>query len=261
MDTATPPLAEDSPAASPAGPPHAQSPNPKDQLIVALDFPTAAQALALADQLQGLCRWLKVGMELYYAAGNPVIEALRLRGFDVFLDLKLYDIPNTVAAAVRSVTEAGASLLTVHASGGAAMLQAAVQAAAHPRAPKLLAVTVVTSMDAAELAGVGVSDPPAAQALRLARLAQSVGIDGLVCSAEEIVALRQALRPHATLVVPGIRPAGAALGDQRRVATPAQAIALGASMLVVGRPVTQAHDPAKATAAILAEMTSASPRP
>jgi len=239
-------------AAQPKAP--AAPKDPKDRLIVALDFPSAEQALALADELQGLCRWVKVGMELYYAAGRTVVERLRARGFDVFLDLKLYDIPNTVAGAVRSVSGIGASLLTVHASGGAAMLRAAAEAAHCTGAPKLLAVTVVTSMDAAELAGVGVNDTPSAQALRLALLAKTAGIDGLVCSAEEIVALREAMGPGATLVVPGIRPAGTDAGDQKRVATPADAIACGASMLVVGRPITQADDPAKAAAAILEEM-------
>jgi orotidine-5'-phosphate decarboxylase len=230
------------------------SQNAKDQLIVALDFPSAREALRLADELQGLCRWVKVGMELYYAAGNSVIEQLRNRGFDVFLDLKLYDIPNTVAGAVRSVTASGASLLTVHAGGGAAMLQAAAEAAERPNAPKLLAVTIVTSMNAAELSGVGVSDTPAVQVLRLAHLARAAGIDGLVCSPEEVKALRTAMGPDATIVVPGIRPAGANLNDQKRVATPADAIAHGASMLVVGRPITQAKEPAAAAAAILAEM-------
>jgi len=235
-------------------PAEASGSDPRDRLIVALDFPSPARALQLADELRGLCRWVKVGMELYYAAGNSVVERLRARGFDVFLDLKLYDIPNTVAGAVRSVTGIGASLLTVHASGGAAMLRAAAEAADRTDAPKLLAVTVVTSMDAAELSGVGVTDTPAAQALRLARLAQSEGIDGMVCSAQDIAALRDAVGPRATLVVPGIRPSGAKAGDQKRVATPADAIAQGASMLVVGRPITQADDPAEATAAILAEM-------
>jgi orotidine-5'-phosphate decarboxylase len=230
--------------------------DPKDQLIVALDFPSAHQALALADELHGLCRWVKVGMELYYAAGNSVVERLRARGFDVFLDLKLYDIPNTVAGAIRSVTGSGASLLTVHASGGAAMLRAAAEAADRPDAPKLLAVTVVTSMDAAELSGIGVNDPPAAQAVRLARLATAAGIDGLVCSAQEIVALRKAMGPDVTLVIPGIRPAGTVAADQKRIATPADAIAQGASMLVVGRPITQAADPATAASAILEEMAA-----
>jgi orotidine-5'-phosphate decarboxylase len=152
--------------------------------------------------------------------------------------------------------------LTIHASGGEQMMRAADQAASAPDAPKLLAVTVLTSMDAAQLSGVGVSDSPAAQVLRLARLAKAAGIDGLVCSAEEVNAVRTVMGPDALLVVPGIRPAGAgesaAADDQSRIATPAQAIARGASMLVVGRPITLAPDPAKAAAAILAEIGKAS---
>ena len=239
--------------------PAAASPlDPQDRLIVALDFPSATAALDLADQLQGTCRWFKVGMELYYAAGNSVIERLRERGFDVFLDLKLHDIPNTVAGAVRSVTGVGASLLTIHAGGGERMMRAAAEAASAPNAPRLLAVTVLTSIDAPELAAIGVSDSPETQVLRLASLAQTAGINGLVCSPEEVSAVRQLMGPAALLVIPGIRPAGAAVGDQSRVATPAQAIAQGASMLVVGRPITQAADPAKAAADILAEIKSAS---
>ena len=226
----------------------------RDRLIVALDFPSAAAALGMVDRLEGTCRWFKVGMELYYAAGSSVVEQLQRRGFKVFLDLKLHDIPNTVAGAVRSVTSMGAGMLTVHAGGGEAMMRAAAEAAAEPGAPKLLAVTVLTSMDAGELVGVGVVDGPAAQVLRLARLAKVSGIDGLVCSSEEVAAVREAMGAEATLVVPGIRPAGAAVGDQRRVASPAEAMARGASMLVVGRPITQAGDPARAVEGILAEM-------
>jgi orotidine-5'-phosphate decarboxylase len=228
--------------------------DPRDRLIVALDFASAQAAMELVDQLQGTCRWFKVGMELYYSAGNSVVEHLRERGFQVFLDLKLHDIPNTVAGAVRSVARAGAGLLTVHAGGGEAMMRAACEAASGPSAPRLLAVTVLTSMDAGQLSGVGVSDTPAAQVLRLAKLAKTAGIEGLVCSAEEVAAVREAMGPDALLVVPGIRSVGADIGDQRRVSTPADAIAWGASMLVVGRPITQAADPAKMAAGILAEM-------
>ena len=235
-------------------------PNPldvRDRLIVALDFPSADAAMELVERLEGCCRWFKVGMELYYAAGNRVIEGLRERGFEVFLDLKLHDIPNTVSGAVRSVTGTGASLLTVHAGGGGQMMAAAAQAASEPGAPQLLAVTVLTSMDVAELHAVGVTGDPAAQVLRLARLAGAAGIDGLVCSAEEVAAVRAAMGPKARLVVPGIRPAGVTGGDdQRRVASAAEAIARGASMLVVGRPITQAADPARAAAGILAEIAS-----
>jgi len=237
----------------------AGSEDPRNRLAVALDFPSSQPALAFVDRLEGTCRWLKIGMELYYAAGNQLLETLRSRGYEIFLDLKLHDIPNTVAGAVRSVTHSGASLLTIHASGGEAMIRAAAEAAAVPGAPKLLAVTVLTSMDAAQLSGIGVPDAPAQQVLRLAKLAQSAGSAamGMVCSAEEVALLRAELVPGTTLVVPGIRPAGAALGDQRRVATPATAIAAGASMLVVGRPITQAADPAAAAQAILHEIAGA----
>jgi orotidine-5'-phosphate decarboxylase len=232
--------------------------NPKDRLAVALDLPDTLQAFDLVNRLGDTCQWFKVGMELYYAAGNSFVQQLRDRGFNVFLDLKLHDIPNTVAGAVRSATQAGASLLTVHASGGAAMLSAAAEAAATPGAPRLLAVTVLTSMDANELSGIGVAGTPAEQVLRLARLAQSSGIDGMVCSAEEVSTLRIEMGPQTMLVIPGIRPTGAATEDQRRIATPAKAIAQGASMLVVGRPITRAADPAAAARAILEEIAQAS---
>lgn len=228
-----------------------------DRLIVALDLPSATAAFELVDELQGICRWFKVGMELYYAAGNSVVSRLRDRGFDVFLDLKLHDIPNTVAGAVRSVASTGASLLTVHASGGEKMMRAAVQAASRPDSPQLLAVTVLTSMDAADLNATGVVDSPESQVVRLANLARSAGVPGLVCSPQELAAVRQALGSEPLVVVPGIRPADAqGSDDQSRIATPAQAIAAGASMLVVGRPITQAADPAKAAGAILAEIAS-----
>lgn len=231
--------------------------DPKDRLAVALDFADARQALDLVDSLGDTCQWFKVGMELYYAAGNSLVQDLRNRGFDIFLDLKMHDIPNTVARAVRSATQAGASLLTIHASGGAAMMAAAVQAAAGTNAPRIIAVTVLTSMDANELAAVGVADSPAQQVLRLAKLARSAGIDGMVCSAEEAASLRAELGPEALLVVPGIRPAASASEDQKRIATPEAAITQGASLLVVGRPITRATDPAAAARAILDEIAKA----
>jgi orotidine-5'-phosphate decarboxylase len=227
---------------------------PRERLIVALDFPSAAAALHLVDSLEGRCQWFKVGLELYLAAGAEIVRLLRNRGFDIFLDLKLHDIPNTVASAVHSVSSLGASLLTVHAAGGPAMLEAAAQAATSPDAPRLLAVTVLTSMDAAQLGAIGVATSPAEQVLRLARLAESSGIDGLVCSSAELSMLRRELGASPLLVVPGIRPVGAAIADQRRIATPATAIADGASMLVVGRPITQSPNPAAAFEAILAEI-------
>jgi orotidine-5'-phosphate decarboxylase len=230
----------------------------KSHLAIALDHPDAAQALALVDHLGDTCQWYKVGMELYYAEGNRIVQHLRDRGFNVFLDLKLHDIPNTVAGAVRSATQAGASLLTIHASGGSAMMSAAAEAATASGSPRLLAVTVLTSMDANELAGIGISASPAEQVLRLARLAQASGINGMVCSPEEVAILRKETGPDSLLVVPGIRPAGSAVGDQKRVATPTQAIADGASLLVVGRPITRATDPAAAARAVLQEIELAS---
>jgi orotidine-5'-phosphate decarboxylase len=228
--------------------------NAQDRLAVALDVPDARSALEMVDRLGGVCRWLKVGMELYYTAGNELVETLRGRGYRIFLDLKLHDIPNTVAGAVRSVTGVGAELLTVHASGGPAMLRAAAEAAQVPGAPRLLAVTVLTSMDAGELDATGVHGTPAEQVVRLAKLAKTAGIDGMVCSPEEVAAVRSATGPETILVVPGIRPAGFATDDQRRIATPAETIARGASILVVGRPITRASDPAAAARAILDEI-------
>src|ERR1700744_700445 len=153
--------------------------DPKSRLAVALDYPDAYEAMKLVDSLGQTCQWFKVGMELYYAAGNDIIRQLRERGFNVFLDLKLHDIPNTVAGAVRSAAKAGAYLLTIHASGGEAMMTAAAEAASDPGSPRLLAVTVLTSMDASQLAGIGIPASPAEQVFRLAKLAQRSGIDGM----------------------------------------------------------------------------------
>lgn len=225
-----------------------------DKLIVALDFPDAAQAFALVDRLEGRCRWFKVGLELYLSAGNNVVLELKKRHFGVFLDLKLHDIPNTVAGAVRSVAGLGADLLTVHAGGGPVMLASAAEATAGlSHAPRLLAVTVLTSMDAVQLAATGISAAPAEQALRLAKVAHASGIQGLVCSPEEAALMRREL-PNSILVTPGIRPAGASVGDQKRVATPAAALAAGADYLVVGRPITQTRNPLQAAEAILREI-------
>jgi orotidine-5'-phosphate decarboxylase len=227
---------------------------PADKLIVALDFPDAHQALALVDCLDELCRWFKVGLELYLAAGNSIVETLKQRGFSVFLDLKLHDIPNTVAGAVRSVSGLGVDMLTVHAGGGPVMLAAAADAAAgQSAAPRLLAVTVLTSMDQAQLSVVGIDASPSEQALRLAKVAHAAGIQGLVCSPEEAGEMRRE-SPASVMVTPGIRPAGAAIGDQKRIATPAAALAAGADYLVIGRPITQASDPAAVISAIAKQM-------
>ena len=237
----------------------------RDRLIVALDLPTASSALAFVDTLEGQALWFKVGLELYLAAGPSIVTTLRDRGFHVFLDLKLHDIPNTVASAVRSVTSLGASLLTIHAAGGPEMLSAAAEAASLAGAPRLLGVTVLTSIDTPQLHAIGVHDNPATQVLRLARLAQAAAIDGIVCSPAEVPLLRRELGPDLgpgpLLVVPGIRPVGSDPGDQRRVSTPTSAIADGASMLVVGRPITQSSNPTAALAAILAEMEAVTPNP
>jgi orotidine-5'-phosphate decarboxylase len=227
----------------------------RDRLIVALDFPAAAEALALVERLKGRARWFKVGLELFLAAGPGIVETLAGRGYSVFLDLKLHDIPNTVAGGVRSAAGLGAGLMTVHAGGGPVMLRAAREAAASvPGAPKLLAVTVLTSMDAGQLAATGVAREPGAQVELLARMGMEAGMDGFVCSPQEVAKLRAMTGPGGTLVIPGIRPAGAARGDQSRVATPAAALRDGASYLVVGRPITQADDPARAVEGILGEM-------
>ena len=227
----------------------------RDRLIVALDFPAAKPAHALVDQLEGSCRWFKVGLELYLAAGSSIVEELRNRGYSVFLDLKLHDIPNTVAGAVRSAAATGASLLTLHTLGGPAMLEAAVNATAtRPNPPQLLGVTVLTSMDEQQMQAVGLTGSSEENVLRLAQMAMASGLDGVVASPLETSALRETLAPWARLVIPGIRPAGDSAGDQSRVATPGASIAAGASMLVVGRPITKAADPRAAAEAILTEI-------
>ncbi len=230
----------------------------RKRLIIALDVPDAASAAALVDRLEDTCQWFKVGLELFVAAGPAVLEPLLKRGHSVFLDLKFNDIPNTVAGAVRSAAALGARMMTVHASGGPAMLAAArtaLEGLADP--PQLLAVTVLTSMDAAQVDAVGLKRSPAEQVELLAQMGMEAGIRGFVCSPQEVASLRKITGPAGVLVIPGIRPAGATVGDQKRVATPAQALRLGASYLVVGRPITQATDPAEAADAILREMAGA----
>ena len=229
-----------------------------ERLAVALDVADRARLTALCRALRGRVGVFKVGLELYTALGPEAIELVVSEGGPVFLDLKLHDIPNTVAAAVRQAARREVALLTVHCAGGTEMLKAAVAAAAEsPRPPKLLGVTVLTSLQAADLDQIGLSGPVPAAVLRLAGLAQGAGLGGLVTSPEEVQALRAALGPGPLLVVPGIRPEGAERGDQRRVATPAEAIRRGASLLVVGRPITAAADPAAAADAIAAEIAGA----
>jgi orotidine-5'-phosphate decarboxylase len=229
-------------------------PSAAERLIVALDFPDARAAIALVDRLEGAASWFKVGLELYIGEGNSLLTELQRRGFSIFLDLKLYDIPNTVASAVRAATRLGVNMLTVHGAGGSEMLSAAAEAAGSSL--DLLAVTVLTSMDAAQLEETGVHASPAEQVDKLAALAFSHGIRGFVCSPMEVANLRKQFGGKPVLVIPGIRPAGSESGDQRRLATPAAAMAAGASYLVVGRPITRAADPAAAARSIVAEMQS-----
>jgi orotidine-5'-phosphate decarboxylase len=242
---------------SPAAPTPSVDPieQARQRLIVALDVPDPRSAMRLVAELEGTCAWFKVGLELFVAAGPAVLEPIVARGFNIFLDLKLHDIPNTVAGAVRSASGLGVRMLTVHAGGGSAMLAAAKNALdgiANP--PELLAVTVLTSMDAGQLRGVGVDREPAAQVGLLVKTGMDAGIRGFVCSPQEVAAVRALTGPEGVLVIPGIRPAGTAIGDQKRVAGPAEAIRLGASYLVVGRPISQAPNPAEAAKAILEEM-------
>jgi orotidine-5'-phosphate decarboxylase len=221
-------------------------------LIAALDTPDPAVARTWAAAVAPPCGMIKLGLEFFAANGPAGLRALA--GWPLFLDLKLHDIPNTVAGAVRALLPLAPRLLTLHASGGTAMLAAAraAAAAAGDARPRLLAVTVLTSLDAPALHATGVPGAPADQVLRLARLALAAGMDGLVCAPTEVAALRSALGPAPLLVVPGIRPDGAATDDQARTLSPAAAAAAGADWLVVGRPITQAPDPRAAAAALAA---------
>ncbi len=229
----------------------------KSPIIVALDYPDRKHAEAMADQLDpALCR-LKIGKELFTRAGPELVKTLRGRGFDIFLDLKFHDIPNTTAAAVAAAADLGVWMVNVHASGGPNMMNAARDAliAFGKNAPLLIAVTVLTSMDASQLRAIGIDALPAQHVLRLAHLAQQCGLDGVVCSAQECALLRAELPPQPfALVTPGIRSAAAASDDQMRIATPAAARASGSDYLVIGRPITRAADPMTALRAILREL-------
>ena len=223
-----------------------------NRLIVALDTVDAGRARRWADAVGPHAGLLKLGLEFFLANGAGGFAAIT--GAPIFLDLKLHDIPNTVAGGVRAVLPLKPLMLTVHASGGAAMVRAAHEAAAGAGAdrPMILAVTVLTSLDQHDLDAIGVTGAATEQVVRLGCLAVEAGADGLVCSPWEVAALRQALGPAAKLVVPGIRPEGSRAGDQARTMTPAQAVAAGADWIVVGRPITCAHDPGAAAAAIAA---------
>ncbi len=217
------------------------------KIIIAMDYPAAAPALALADRLQpSLCR-LKVGKELFTASGPALLEQLMRRGFDVFLDLKFHDIPNTAAQACKAAASLGVWMVNVHALGGRKMLEASREAiASSTRPPKLIAVTLLTSMAQEDLADIGINATPVEMVLRLATLARDSGLDGVVCSAQEAALLRKHFGYEFCLVTPGIRPEQASLNDQSRVMTPRAALQAGSSYLVIGRPITQAEDPLQA---------------
>ena len=225
------------------------------RIIVALDYPDAKSAAAAAARLDpALCR-VKVGAELYTAAGPALVASLQRSGYGVFLDLKFHDIPNTVAGACAAAAGLGVWMINVHALGGRAMMEAARAALARRGAkPKLVAVTLLTSMGAADMAETGLAGSPQEAVARLARLTQACGLDGVVCSARETAELRRQFGREFCLVTPGIRPAGAEGDDQKRVATPRQAIASGADYLVIGRPITRAPDPLAALRAVDAEI-------
>lgn len=228
----------------------------KSPIIVALDYADRKQAEAMADKLDpALCR-LKIGKELFTRSGPDLVKVLQMRGFEIFLDLKFHDIPNTTASAIAAAADLGVWMVNVHASGGPIMMSAAREALMPfgKSAPLLIAVTVLTSMDTTQLAAIGIDSTPQQHVLRLARLAQQCGLDGVVCSAQECAALRAELGNSFALVTPGIRPAEASTDDQIRVATPASARANGSDYLVIGRPITRAADPLVALQAILQEL-------
>lgn len=233
--------------------------DPAERVIVALDC-DMDRAIELADMLEGQARWLKLGMSLFYLEGPRAVAVFKERGFKVFLDLKLHDIPHQVRGAARSIAATGADMITVHASGGAAMIQAAIEGVAEGaeqagfEKPAVLAVTVLTSMDDVTLNSIGVSDLASTQVKRLASLAVDAGACGVVASPQEAEMLRSLLGPDKLIVTPGIRPAGSDVGDQARIASPAHAFAAGSSHIVVGRPITQTKDPSKALSSIIAEI-------
>ncbi len=235
---------------------HGSSAGGKAEIIVALDEPSLDAARRLMDQLENRVRFYKVGLQLFTAAGPAAVRAAQERGAKVFLDLKLHDIPNTVASAVRSARDLGVDLCTIHLAGGPEMAAAAVDASGD--ALRILGVTVLTSSTAATLEACGVRGSVGEQVLRLAKMGHAAGVRGFVASALELPMLREELRDGPAFVIPGVRPVGSDLGDQKRVATPADIVRAGATHLVVGRPITRAADPSRAYMAILAEADAAS---
>jgi orotidine-5'-phosphate decarboxylase len=227
----------------------------RERICAAVDFPTWAEAEPFARAVAPEVGMLKVGLELFAAEGPSAVRAAAALGRPVFLDLKLHDIPNTVEGAARSAAASGAALLTIHAAGGDEMVRAAVRGAGGRL--RVLAVTVLTSLDDAALSRIGIAGPAADAVVRLARLAVGAGAGGLVCSPHEVAAVRAAVGPAPLLVVPGVRPPGAARGDQARVATPAEAVAAGADVVVIGRPLREGGDPAAAARAIASTLQEA----
>lgn len=224
-------------------------------IFVALDTPSLDRARTLAQTLKPFVGGVKLGLEFYGANGPEGVRAIASAGAPVFLDLKLHDIPNTVAGAMKALLPIGAAILNVHASGGAQMMRAAAEAAGTAeRRAKIIAVTVLTSLEDRDLPLIGVSSTALEQAVRLAVLAKDSGLDGVVCSPHEIAAVRSACGPNFLIVTPGMRPAGGELGDQKRVMTPKQALDAGADILVIGRPITGAPDPVNAARQIAAEL-------
>lgn len=232
----------------------------ESRLCIALDFATRDEVLAMARRLSGRVAWLKVGLEAFVAAGPALVAEVAATGAKVFLDLKLHDIPATVSGAVAAAARSGAAMVNVHASGGRAMLTAAREAADRAGLERLIAVTLLTSIDARALADLPMAGHPEGIARRLALLAKDCGLDGVVCSAGDLPGIRGACGPDFFTVVPGIRPAGAPAGDQKRVETPEAALRQGADLLVIGRPVTASPDPGAALERILANLASAPDR-
>lgn len=227
-------------------------------IIVAVDFSDTKSAWNFIDKVEPKDCRLKIGKELFTHAGPDFIKQIKQKGFDIFLDLKFHDIPNTVAKAVAAAAELGVWMTNVHASGGIRMM-AAAKDALYPfgkDAPLLIAVTVLTSMESSDLKEIGIEVSPLEQATRLALLAKNCGLDGVVCSAKEVQSFRTRLGSDFKLVTPGIRPAGSTPDDQRRIMTPQRAQAAGADYLVIGRPITQAEDPSKALQTILSTLDS-----
>lgn len=225
-------------------------------ILVALDYDDRQRALAFVDRIDPQSCRLKIGKEMFTLFGPQLVRDLQQRGFDIFLDLKFHDIPNTTAHAVAAAADLGVWMVNVHASGGARMMTAAREALLPfgKDAPMLIAVTVLTSMEASDLREIGIDLAPADHAERLARLTRDCGLDGVVCSAQEAARFKSAIGQDFTLVTPGIRPAGSAAGDQRRIMTPPQALQAGVDYMVIGRPITQSDNPEQALQAILASI-------